>query len=94
VTTQSNEAIRGLLPSRSGSGQEILTKATHVSRHGLVESENSMGFHWTELLLITLVALLVFGPKRLPEVGSAIGKTVKEFKKSVHELSDTTNTDA
>jgi sec-independent protein translocase protein TatA len=53
-----------------------------------------MGFHWTELLLITLVALLVFGPKRLPEVGSAIGKTVKEFKKSVHELSDTTNTDA
>ena len=53
-----------------------------------------MGFHWTELLLITLIALLVFGPKRLPEVGSAIGKTVKEFKKSVHELSESAKTDA
>ena len=53
-----------------------------------------MGFHWTELLLITVVALLIFGPKRLPAVGSAIGKTFKEFKKSVNEISDSTKTDA
>ena len=53
-----------------------------------------MGFHWTELLLIMVVALLIFGPKRLPEVGSAVGKTFKEFKKSVNEISDSTKTDA
>jgi len=53
-----------------------------------------MGFHWTELLLITVVALLIFGPKRLPEVGSAVGKTFKEFKKSMNEISDSTKTDA
>ena len=40
-----------------------------------------------------LYGLLVFGPKRLPEVGSAIGKTFKEFKKSVHEISESTKTD-
>ena len=53
-----------------------------------------MGFHWTELLLVMVVALLIFGPKRLPEVGSAIGKTFKEFKKSVNEISESTKTDA
>jgi len=53
-----------------------------------------MGFHWTELFILTVVALLIFGPKRLPEVGSAIGKTVKEFKKSMHELSESVKTDA
>jgi len=53
-----------------------------------------MGFHWTELLLIMVVALLIFGPKRLPEVGSAVGKTFKEFKKSMNEISDSTKTDA
>ena len=47
-----------------------------------------MGFHWPELIIITVVALLIFGPKRLPEVGSAIGKTYKEFKKSLSELSE------
>lgn len=47
-----------------------------------------MGFHWPELIIITVIALLIFGPTRLPEVGSAIGKTYKEFKKSLSELSD------
>jgi hypothetical protein len=28
-----------------------------------------MGFHWPELIIITVIALLIFGPKRLPEVG-------------------------
>ena len=45
-----------------------------------------MGFHWPELFIIAVVALLIFGPKRLPEMGSAIGKTYKEFKKSLSEV--------
>jgi sec-independent protein translocase protein TatA len=47
-----------------------------------------MGIHWTELLIISVVALLIFGPKRLPEMGSAIGKTYKEFKKSLSEAAE------
>jgi sec-independent protein translocase protein TatA len=36
-----------------------------------------------ELLLLGLVVLLVFGPKRLPEMGRSLGRGMKEFKNSV-----------
>jgi len=51
-----------------------------------------MGIHWTDLLIISVVALLIFGPKRLPEMGSAIGKTYKEFKKSLSEIGESATT--
>lgn len=35
-----------------------------------------------ELLVILVVALLVFGPGRLPEVGSALGKGIRDFKRA------------
>ncbi len=38
------------------------------------------------LILILIVALLIFGPKKLPEIGKAFGQTLKEFKKSTNEL--------
>jgi TatA/E family protein of Tat protein translocase len=41
-----------------------------------------------ELLLILAVALLVFGPKKLPEVGRSLGKAMREFKKSTDEIKD------
>lgn len=40
------------------------------------------------VILIILVALLLFGPKKLPELGRAAGRTLKEFKDSVSGLSD------
>jgi sec-independent protein translocase protein TatA len=43
-------------------------------------------FHWYDLLILVVLALLIFGPKRLPEMGSAIGKTIKEFQKSMREV--------
>jgi sec-independent protein translocase protein TatA len=36
-----------------------------------------------ELLLLALVVLLVFGPKRLPEMGRSLGKGMREFKDAV-----------
>jgi TatA/E family protein of Tat protein translocase len=44
------------------------------------------GFHGFDLIVILIVALLIFGPKRLPEMGSAIGKSIKEFRKGMSEL--------
>lgn len=38
------------------------------------------------LILILVLALIIFGPKKLPEIGRAVGQTLKEFKKSAHEL--------
>jgi sec-independent protein translocase protein TatA len=40
----------------------------------------------TELLVILLVVLLVFGAKRLPEIGSSMGKGIREFKKSIKDV--------
>jgi sec-independent protein translocase protein TatA len=42
-----------------------------------------------ELLIIMVVALLVFGPRRLPELGRAVGQTLNEFKKGANSLRDT-----
>lgn len=38
------------------------------------------------LILIVFLALILFGPKKLPEMGRAFGQTLKEFKKSTREL--------
>lgn len=39
-----------------------------------------------EVLLIFLVVLLLFGAKRLPEIGSSLGKGIREFKGSLREI--------
>lgn len=44
-----------------------------------------------ELLLLGLVALLVFGPKRLPEMGRSLGQGMREFKDSVTGSGDQAN---
>lgn len=43
------------------------------------------------MIVLILGALLIFGPKRLPELGEAIGKMFKEFKKSVSEIEESIN---
>lgn len=42
----------------------------------------------TELLVILAIALLVFGPKKLPEFGRGIGQAMKEFKNAQYELTE------
>lgn len=42
-----------------------------------------------ELLLIFIVALIVFGPRKLPEIGKTLGKALNEFKKASDELKST-----
>jgi sec-independent protein translocase protein TatA len=46
----------------------------------------NLGF--TEILIILLVVLLLFGAKRLPEVGASIGKGIREFKRSLSDTQD------
>ncbi len=45
-----------------------------------------MGIGWTEILLIALVVLLVFGAKRIPEIAKALGRASYEFKKARAEI--------
>ena len=41
-----------------------------------------------EVILIALVIIILFGSKKLPEIGSALGKALKEFKKAARGLDD------
>jgi TatA/E family protein of Tat protein translocase len=43
------------------------------------------GLGFQEILLLFLIALLLFGSKRLPDVGRALGQTIREFKKAMQD---------
>ncbi len=45
-----------------------------------------------ELLIILVIILIIFGVGKLPEIGSALGKGIKNFKKSVSNENDTSGT--
>jgi len=49
------------------------------------------GIGFPEFLLILVVALVVLGPKKLPELARSIGKGLAEFKKSAEELKENLN---
>ncbi len=44
----------------------------------------------TELSIILLIVIVLFGAKRIPEMGSSIGKGIREFKRGVSESNDST----
>lgn len=44
------------------------------------------GFGPTEMIFVLAVLLLVFGAKRLPEIGSSLGKGIREFKRSFSDI--------
>jgi sec-independent protein translocase protein TatA len=46
-----------------------------------------------ELLLILAIALVVLGPKKLPEVGKSLGKGMREFKESLSSMTGTDDED-
>jgi len=46
-----------------------------------------------ELIVIFLVALLIFGPRKLPEIGKSIGKGLAEFKRASDDLKKTIETE-
>ena len=42
-----------------------------------------------ELIIILVIALIIFGPRKLPELGRSLGKSINEFKKASNELRST-----
>ncbi len=42
-----------------------------------------------ELIIILVIALIIFGPRKLPELGRSLGKSINEFKKASNELRNT-----
>ena len=44
-----------------------------------------------ELIIILIIALIVVGPGRLPDVGSALGKSIREFRKAATDVKESTS---
>jgi len=57
-----------------------------LDSHGDIMGWN-LGF--PELVIIFVVALLVFGPRKLPELGKSLGKSLAEFKRATNDLKRT-----
>jgi sec-independent protein translocase protein TatA len=51
------------------------------------------GMGATELIVILVVALLIFGPGKLPEIGSALGKGIRDFRKALEHKGGDEGTD-
>ena len=47
------------------------------------------GLHLPDLIIVLVIALLIFGPKKLPEIGASIGKSINAFKKGMSEIENT-----
>jgi sec-independent protein translocase protein TatA len=47
-----------------------------------------------ELILLLVIVLIIFGPGRLPDVGQAIGKGIREFRRASSDLEDSVRGDA
>jgi sec-independent protein translocase protein TatA len=43
---------------------------------------------WPELVILLVVVLIVFGPGKLPDIGNAIGRGVREFRKASNDLEE------
>ncbi|MBD1911147.1 MULTISPECIES: twin-arginine translocase TatA/TatE family subunit [unclassified Leptolyngbya] len=41
------------------------------------------GLGWPEVAIIAVLTIIIFGPKRIPELGSALGKTLRGFKEEI-----------
>ena len=47
----------------------------------------------TELIIILVIALLILGPGKLPEVGTALGKSIREFRKAASDVKEAASID-
>lgn len=43
---------------------------------------------WSELLIVFFIILIIFGPRKLPEVAEAFGKSIQKFKRASREVQD------
>jgi Tat protein translocase TatB subunit len=76
---------------RAGSSHRDFSAA--VSGVTFFEELPMFGIGMPELILIAVVALIVLGPKKLPDLAKSMGRAVREFKKATSELKDTLQVD-
>ena len=43
---------------------------------------------WPELIIVLVVVLIIFGPGKLPDIGKAVGKGIKEFRRASNDIEE------
>ncbi|MFM7409017.1 MAG: twin-arginine translocase TatA/TatE family subunit [Cuspidothrix sp.] len=51
------------------------------------------GLGWPEVAIITIVAILIFGPKKIPELGGVLGKSLRSFQEGIKKPDADDHTD-
>ena len=78
------------LPARSRRGlpvHEFETATTNpIAANSLRQYHRSMNLGFPEMIFLFLFALILFGPKKLPEIGRQIGRALNEFKRASNEF--------
>lgn len=49
------------------------------------------GMGWQELVIVLIIVVIIFGVGKLPEIGSALGRGIKNFKKTMNESNEITD---
>jgi sec-independent protein translocase protein TatA len=49
------------------------------------------GLGWPEVVIIAVVALLIFGPKKIPELGGVLGKSLRSFQEGIKKTNEDHN---
>lgn len=49
-----------------------------------------MGIGLPEIIIVLVIVLVIFGPRKLPDIGKSLGKSITEFKKATSEVNETT----
>jgi TatA/E family protein of Tat protein translocase len=67
------------------------SQEAHRSRHEVERQAMPFNIGPGELIIVLIIALIVVGPGRLPDVGSALGKSIREFRKAATDVKDSTS---
>lgn len=51
------------------------------------------GLGWPEVVIIAIVAIVIFGPKKIPELGGVLGKSLKSFQEGIKKSEEDDNSD-
>ncbi len=66
--------------------QDLVRAERSISRRPTGKAGHMGSLGMQEIIVIFVLALIVFGPRKLPEIGKSLGKALSEFKKASNEL--------
>lgn len=72
----------------AGSGERVRARPPGDAENRGLSYAVRIDFSAVQILIVLIIALLVFGPKRLPELGKQVGRGLRSFKSQMNEITD------